>query len=118
MAIYNRKYPRIPVSGLAIIKILESNTQISGQIEDISRRGIGIYTNEKVIKGSRVNIKIFCDVGSGPLDYNISGIIRTEEKQKEFGSIGIEFEKELNLIDHSDLYKYLISKENNVDLKY
>ena len=113
MAQYNRKYRRIPLSGLAMIKILESNTQISGQIEEISRRGIGIYTKEKVLKGSRVNIKIFCDVGSGPLDYNFSGIIRTEEKKKEFGSIGIEFEKEVNSTDHSDLFKYLISRENN-----
>jgi hypothetical protein len=100
-----------------MIKILESNTQISGQIEEISRRGIGIYTKEKVLKGSRVNIKIFCDVGSGPLDYNLSGTIRTEEKKKEFGSIGIEFEKEMNSIDHSELYKYLISQEQHIDYK-
>ena len=117
MAQYNRKYPRIPLSGLAMMKLLESNIQISGQIEEISRRGIGIYTKEKVTKGSRVNIKLFFDVGSGPLDYNLSGIIRTEEKKKEFGSIGIEFEKELNSIDHSDLYNYLISREKNIGLK-
>lgn len=117
MAQYNRRYRRIPLSGLAMIKILESNTQISGQIEEISRRGIGIYTKEKVIKGSRVNIKIFCDVGKGPLDYNLAGIIRTEEKKKEFGSIGIEFEKEMNSIDHFDLYNYLISQEKNVGYK-
>ena len=117
MVQYNRRYPRIPLSGLALIKILDSNAQISGQIEEISRRGIGIFTKEKVLKGSRVNIKIYCDVGSGPLDYNLSGFIRTEEKKKEFGSIGIEFEKEINTTDHSDLYKYLISKENNIDFK-
>jgi hypothetical protein len=91
MAQYNRKFPRIPLSGLAMIKILESNTQISGQIEEISRKDIGIFTKEKIVKGSRINVKIFCDVGNGPLDYNLSGIIRTEEKKKEFGSIGIEF---------------------------
>jgi hypothetical protein len=91
MAQYNRKYRRIQLSGLAIFKILESNTQISGQVEEISRRGLGIYTKEKVIKGNRVNIKIFCEVGKGPLDYNLAGIIRI--KKKEFGNIGIEFEK-------------------------
>lgn len=117
MAQFNRKYPRIPISGLAIIKFLDSTSQITGTIEEISRRGIGIYTMEKVTKGSRVNIKIFCDVGNGPLDYNLSGIVRTEDKQKEFGSIGFEFEKELNSIDHSDLYNYLISREKNIDYK-
>lgn len=117
MVQYNRKYPRIPISGLAIIKFLDSNTQITGTIEEISRRGIGIFTKEKVTKGARVKINILCDVGSSSLDYSFSGIVRTEDKQKEFGSIGFEFEKELNSIDHSDLYNYLISREKNNDYK-
>ncbi|MBI3594253.1 MAG: PilZ domain-containing protein [Nitrospirae bacterium] len=113
MAEFNRKYPRIPLSGLALIEMLESETRISGPIEEISRRGIGVYTKEKVIKGSRVKIKLFCDVGKGPVDYQFSGKIRTEEKKKEFGSIGIEFENEINATEHQDLYQYLVSRESN-----
>jgi hypothetical protein len=113
MAEYNRKYPRIPLSGLALIEILESETRISGQIELISRRGIGVYTKEKVVKGSRVKLKLFCDVGKGPADYQFSGKIRTEEKKKEFGSIGIEFENEINAAEHLDLYQYLIARESS-----
>ena len=110
---YKRKYPRIPLSGLALMKILETNAQISGPIELISRGGIGIYTKENIRKGARVSLRIYFDTGTSVHEYTLLGTVRTEEKQKEFGSVGIQFDREVNSTDHPQLYHFLLSKEKS-----
>ena len=94
-----------------MIRFLETDTQISGPIELVSRGGIGIYTKEKVKKGAKVVLKIFCDIDNRGLEYSIPGTVRTEEKKKEFGSIGIQFDKEINSLDQPELFNYLVAQE-------
>ena len=54
-------------------------------------------------------------MGSWPLNYNSAGVPKNDKnvRKKEFGSIDIEFDPELNSIDNRDLYNYLACKEKS-----
>ena len=112
-----RKYLRISLSGLVLLKIINTDVQTSGPVEVISRGEMGVYTRHELKKGSRVSVKLFCDIAQSDLDFTFTGTIRTGERREEFACLGIEFEKEINSIDHPHLYHYLISQEKSINQK-
>jgi len=76
-------------------------------IEKISEGGIGVYTNEKLVKGTRVFIEIIMFTGPDTSNYQLTGVVKNFEKQKESGLLGIQFDKNINESDHPDLFMYL-----------
>lgn len=102
-----RKYPRFSVSGVVELAVPEKNLNLSGMIEKISQGGIGVYTNEKVERGTKVDLEVVMFTGPETSVYHLTGTVQNFEKQKESGLLGIQFDKIINEKEHANLFFYL-----------
>ncbi|MBI1821134.1 MAG: PilZ domain-containing protein [Nitrospirae bacterium] len=115
MASHKRKFPRFPLSGLVIVNVPGKNLQFSGTIELIAMEGLGIYTKEKIETGTRVSLQIVSFTGTISLNYVLAGHVRNNDRQNEFGVVGIQFEKPVNSKDQPNLYEFLIAQEKRLN---
>jgi c-di-GMP-binding flagellar brake protein YcgR len=102
-----RKYPRFSVSGVVEVTVPEKKLHLSGMIEKISQGGIGVYTNEKVERGTKVELEVVMFTGPDTSVYHLTGVVQNFEKQKESGLLGIQFDEIINEKDQADLFFYL-----------
>lgn len=102
-----RKHPRFPVSGVVELTVKEKKIHLSGMIEKISIGGIGVYTNEKMEKGTKVFVEVIMFTGPETSNYHMTGVVQNFEKQEKTGLLGIQFDKNINEIDQPDLFMYL-----------
>ncbi|MBI1819184.1 MAG: PilZ domain-containing protein [Nitrospirae bacterium] len=109
-----RKYSRFPMSGLVVVKVPSLNLQFSGMIELIAFGGIGIYTREKVNQGSPVLLQIIGFAGSNTSNYNLTGVVRNTDRQKEFGVLGIQFDQPISSNEQPILYDFLTREEKKL----
>ena len=105
----SRKHPRFPMSGLVVVKAPEKNIQCSGTIEMISLGGIGVYTREKIDPGTPVTLEIISFIGGVSANYGMTGRIRNQDRNSEFGVLGVEYEKEITQGDYPKLFEILSS---------
>ncbi|MHB8482808.1 MAG: PilZ domain-containing protein [Nitrospiria bacterium] len=111
MPSFNRKHPRFPLSGLVIVTVPGTNLQFSGTIELIAMEGVGIYTKEKIAAGTEVSLQIVSFTGTASLNYVLKGVVRNNDRQSEFGIVGIQFDQPVNSKDQSHLYEFLEAQE-------
>lgn len=76
-------------------------------IEKISQGGIGIYSDQKLAKGSQVSMEVIMFTGPETSNYPLTGVVQNFEKMGESCLLGIQFDKIINEKDHPDLCTYL-----------
>ena len=113
MPYFERKHPRFPLSGLVIVNVPGRNIQFSGTIELIAMEGMGVYTKEKIAMGTKISLNIVSFTGTASLNYILKGTVRNNDRQNEFGVVGIEFDKPVDSKDQPHLYKFLVEMEKN-----
>ena len=113
-----RKHPRIPVNGFVELKTKQGNHTYSGPVELISRGCVGFYTKEEIKPGTAVTMELLCFFKTQTLSYSLTGIVKncagmisSFKKKNDVAVVGIEFEKEVNSVDHPDLYNFLMQVE-------
>jgi hypothetical protein len=102
-----RKYPRFSVSGVVEVTVPGKKLHISGMIEKLSQGGIGVYTNEKVERGTKVELEVVMFTGPDTSVYRLTGVVQNFERQQESGLLGVQFDKIINEKDHAELFFYL-----------
>lgn len=120
-----RKYPRLAILGFVNLKIKDLKLQLSGPIELISRKGLGVYTKEKISPGTPVAIQLICFKGAETLDFSFTGIVTGSRDRiltpystdNEIRVIGIKFDKDINSREHLPLYQILTQNKKKGSVK-
>ena len=102
-----RKYPHKRLDGFATIIINKSDQQISAPIESISRKGIGVFTKERLKPGTEVQLNLYCSIENSRVEYRFTGTVTGEAIKETFGIVSIVFKNEINPDEHNRLFRYL-----------
>ncbi len=113
-----RKYPRFSVSGFAIVNIPENEREFLGPVEMISQGGAGIYTDEKLEKGTSISLVVDIFTGSNVSSCNLTGVVKNFVQWKEKGLLGVQFDKEIDSNNDPHLYQYLTLLEKQFITEY
>ncbi|MBI3352988.1 MAG: PilZ domain-containing protein [Nitrospirae bacterium] len=113
-----RKHPRFSVSGVAIVKVPEKEQEFLGPVEMISQGGAGIYTDEKIEKGTSISLVVDIFTGSNTSTCNLTGVVKNFVQWNKKGLLGVQFDKEINSKDQPQIYQYLTFLEKQFITEY
>ncbi len=104
-----RKWFRYQFFGSALIKTEKGKSSVETTVANISFSGMGVYSSQKVDKGTKVSITVSFVNREGKTSKDIvSGKVDWQKKFKKMYLLGILFDEELNMKDQPGLLPHLL----------
>jgi len=113
-----RKHPRFPVSGSAVIKTGKDKVEFPGQIEMFSKRGMGIFTDVSIERGTPITLEVNIYTGPDSEKTSLTATVKNFSEWGEKGLLGVEFDQEISAKFEPLLNEYLCQLEKEFITEY